>query len=179
MRVVKEKRKGKTIIFQSSKKHKFVLVELPKGYMKKKLPLLNKWTHTLVAGGYRQGTGKLCIKNAQGRLNYCCLGVLSKIQGRLRHEKNQGYCDGRQDDPPSAMEAVGLTSNNPAHRVLKLYGVFPKHVIVRTAFKSIKEKNIEPSFYGYSIDASNLAECNDALGMTFKDIAKLLKLLYK
>ena len=154
--------KTKTIEFKSTKGGKFS-IKLPANYQKIKLAFFNKWTSALESGKYRQCTGTLCKPNDNKKLTYCCLGVLSKVQGRLfktEHEyieHEYKFVDGCDSD------AVGeLDTNNPA---LQGVGNFPKGVTVTDDYTRYT--------------SSDLASCNDDLGLSFKDIAKIIKTLYK
>lgn len=148
--------KTKTIEFKSTKGGKF-LIKLPANYQKIKLAFFKKWISALESGKYRQCNGTLCKPNDNKKLTYCCLGVLSKVQGRLI-KTEYGFIDG------GGCDDVGeLDKNNPT---LQGIGNFPKGVTVTDGS------------YIYN-SCSNLASCNDDLGLSFKDIAKIIKTLYK
>lgn len=147
----------KTLTFKSTKGGKFNIT-LPKNYKKIKLPLFKKWVSALESGKYRQCTGTLCSTNNK-KLTYCCLGVLSKIQGRL-NKANVAFEDGFDTN-----ETANLAVTNPLYKILHSVGAFPVKVHV----------NNEDNDY----DASSLIDCNDELKLSFKDIAKIIKTLYK
>ncbi len=72
-----------------------------------KLPpeLKAKWLEALRSGKYKQGRDTLCDGTG-----YCCLGVLSDIQGRLTKDKdNDYYYDGNN--------CVELGHDNPVNFV--------------------------------------------------------------
>lgn len=66
-------------------------IELTIEPSKRKLPpeVKSKWTEALRSGKYKQGRTKLCANEC-----YCCLGVLSHIQGRLtKNGEDEPYYD--------------------------------------------------------------------------------------
>lgn len=145
----------KTITFKSTRSGSFT-INLPDNFEKIQLPYFDEWTQTLKSGKFSQGTSALCYLNNK-KLHYCCLGVLSKIQGRLKKDK-YSYVD----------EAAGckyyLDSRNPVAKILDNSGKLPNGVFIT------KIKN----------DASRtLAHCNDTLRLSFKDIAKIIETVYK
>lgn len=147
----------KTIEYKSTKSGKFV-INLPKGFKKVKLPFYQKWIDALEGGKYRQCVGTLCETNNK-KLTYCCLGVLSKVQGRLKKDENNemvDHSDGYTGD---------LNSNNPSFKALKGRGEFPTGVCV--------QKN------DHTNSVYDLVECNDDLRLSFKDIAKIIKTIFK
>lgn len=138
-------------------------IELPSNFKKVKLPMFNKWVDALEGGKYRQGTGLLCAA-ANKQLNYCCLGVLSKVQGRLQ-KGNILYTDG-------VFGTTGvLDSSNPLSKILKSQGNFPKGVEVH--------KVMSTALGMQTRHASTFVGCNDTLLLSFKDIAKIIKTIYK
>lgn len=149
----------KTLTFKSTKGGKFN-INLPNNYKKIKLPFFNKWVSALEGGSFRQCTGTLC-ESGNKRLTYCCLGVLSKIQGRLIKSEGE-FTDGLGGS------SGDLTLNNELYSILSSRGTFPKGVHV-----SIQE---EDGAYRF---ADDLVECNDDFKFSFKDIAKIIKTLYK
>lgn len=83
--------------------------------------LRDRWIKALRSGRYKQMTGQLGIKNAEGKETYCCLGVLSKIAAAEKiiptpiwaedceltlPEKDYSRNDGL---PAEVRRAVGLT----------------------------------------------------------------------
>lgn len=143
--------------FKSTKGGKFN-INVPDNYEKRKLPFFKKWVSALESGTFRQCTGTLC-DSKNSRLTYCCLGVLSKIQGRLI-KNNVSYEDKSETD-------VSLNDDNPCYDVLAGDGTFPCDVYVGRG---------DGDFYKR---AWSLISCNDDLGLSFKDIAKIIKTLYK
>ncbi len=53
------------------------LLQVPDGYEKKPLAILNEWVAALRSGKYKQGQGYMRSRND----TYCCLGVLCEIEG--------------------------------------------------------------------------------------------------
>lgn len=150
----------KTINFKSTKgKQSDFVISLPKNYKKIKLSFFNKWVDALEGGDFRQCSGILCEPNNK-KLTYCCLGVLSKVQGRL--VKTQ---DGFEDTLHGGTGE--LNRKNPLFSILKSRGEFPT---------GVKVYNNDD---GDSYTVSDLVECNDDLKLSFKDIAKIIKTLYK
>lgn len=135
--------------FKSTRGGKFN-VRLPSGFKKVKLPFLKEWIAALEGGKFRQCSRSLCeLKNK--RYAYCCLGVLSKIQGRLK--------DGLDDGSWSI-----LSPSNPVYETIGEQGRLPVGVTVYTDEYD---------------EVNDLVDCNDTLYLSFKDIAKIVKTLYK
>lgn len=149
----------KKLTFKSTKGGKFN-IHLPKNYKKIKLPFFNKWVSALEGGSFRQCTGTLC-ESGNKRLTYCCLGVLSKIQGRLIKSEGQ-FTDGLGGS------SGDLTSGNELYSILSSRGDFPKGVTV-----SMEDED------GAYVFADDFIDCNDDLHLSFKDIAKIIKIIYK
>lgn len=173
----KKESKTKEIVFKSTKgKNINVWVSLPSDYKKIKLPGLTAWVTALNSGNYRQNNSALCEKLSTGKLGYCCLGVLSKTQGRLisfgSHTNKKG--DGTYEDNA---DEYHLSRNNPVFDILGCHGELPKNVFVNTYNKTELEIDGTPEFH--CDDAESLVALNDDLKLSFKDIAKVLKLLYK
>lgn len=153
-----------TYIFKSTKNKEQFMLEVPDDYQKISLPYFNEWVTALESGKYRQATGRLCKPLKNKKLGYCCLGVLSKIQGTLLKIKN-GYGDHSIND-------CGLSRKNDCFKVLFFEGLLPASVSVYK--NSVCYTNtIEPIRY------KQLSNCNDNLKLSFKDIAKIIKILYK
>lgn len=140
--------------FKSTKGSTFT-IELPENYKRRKLPFYNWWIAALESGKYRQCTGTLCSVSNK-KLTYCCLGVLSKIQGRLK-KFSLGYEDYDEHD-------TTLHENNPSYDALGCDGSFPLGVSVTHN----KTKEV----------AYDLMNCNDELRLSFKDIAKIIRMVY-
>lgn len=146
----------KTITFEVSnaKTETYELI-IPEGYQKKELPYFKEWTEALDSGEYSQGSGQLCqtlsyLEEIETR--YCCLGVLSKIQGRLTEDM-----DGENGNN------VCLSEDNPNYPFLRYYGVFPN--------------GIEVNFHDRMI-IKNLVELNDN-NLPFSEISKVIKEIWK
>lgn len=148
----------KTLTFKSTKGGKFN-VNLPDNYKKVKLPFFKQWVAALESGNFRQCNGTLCEPNNK-KLTYCCLGVLSKIQGRL--VKNKEY--NAYEDGENTLETSGLDDRNPVYSILKNDGTLPKGVSVAT---------------DDDYKCTSLVSCNDELDLSFKDIVKVIKTIYK
>jgi hypothetical protein len=122
---------------------------LPEGYERKELPYFNEWIAALESDEYKQGYHKLFDT---ANKSYCCLGVLSKVQGRLTEDG----CDSN-----NVLKAI-LDVTNPCYGMLDGSGSFPEGVSIK---------------YGWS-HLRNLTRCNDS-GMTFKEIANIIKQIWK
>jgi hypothetical protein len=118
----------------------------PEGYQKVELPYFNEWIAALESGKYMQTRETLCSGG-----KYCCLGVLSKVQGRL---SAAGY-DG--------LSINVLNDDNPCFPQLNSHGQFPLGVKVITPQGS--------TLY-------MLTSCNDA-GLPFEEIANIIKQIWK
>lgn len=118
-------------------------INKPEGYQKVPLPMRDEWVKALRSGEYPQGKDFLCYEGS-----YCCLGVLSKIQGRL--------IDGHDD-----AEHTELAPSNPLYGVLSYAGRLPFGVTVQ----------FESGVRGA------LAYLNDD-GLPFPDIADIIEELY-
>jgi hypothetical protein len=150
--------------FKSTKGGDF-FVNLPKNFKKVKLPFFQKWVNALESGEYRQCTQKLCAPRSK-KLSYCCLGVLSKIQNRLEKDEDGFMLDTLHK---SATEEV-LHRSNPCYSVIGNDGKLPQGVSVR--------KNSSDEFVDGTV-CEALTECNDDLRLSFKDIAKIIKTVFK
>jgi hypothetical protein len=148
----------KTITFETSgdNNETYELI-IPEGYQKKELPYFKEWTEALDSGGYAQTSGQLCKKYSYvegDETCYCCLGVLSKIQGRLTSHNT----DGSELD-----NTYYLSLENPNYPFLRENGTFPEGIAVI----SLKGKKIH-----------NLAELND-YDFSFSQISKVIKEIWK
>lgn len=135
-------------------------VELPDNYQRMKLggPVsAKKWANALRSGKYSQGSGCLCDED-----DYCCLGVLCKLQKRpIRKEY--------YDSLPSLIfdsSSCQLSKENPAFSSLGDTGNFPSGVAV---FQYVA---------GDWISRFTLARLNDE-GIPFAEIADLIELLWE
>lgn len=122
-------------------------IEYPENYVKPKMPA-KAWVEALRSGEYQQVKGCLCDGNA-----YCCLGVLSKIQGRLTDEGRDGE-KGTQ---------YILEPDNPLIQYIGSAGEFPLGVEV---ILSHKER------------IKGLAGLNDG-GFTFSEIATIIEQIWE
>jgi hypothetical protein len=134
---------------------------LPENYQKVKLPGLSAWVADLRANGDKQGKG--ILKHPETG-QYCCLGRLSELQGRLtclskRDEHEPYFTDG--DGYSSGLLAI----SNPLYDVFGITGAFPLGVSVRCEGRSVSSM------------ADNLVFLND-LGCPFSQIAEFLEHLY-
>lgn len=171
------KKKNKQIIFKSTKDaYTHVCVSLPIGYRKKKLPGLKEWVAALKSGNYRQGTSHLCVKD-DGRFRYCCLGVLSKIQGRLFYLSNNKTEKGDSSSDYNPTDISYLKHDNPLFEILRGSGLFPNKVGVN--IYDIREVNMDGTPFFVSAKVNSFVSLNDDLKLTFKDIAKVIQILYK
>jgi hypothetical protein len=124
----------------------------PEGYEKIELPFFDEWVNALESGEYKQGEGFLCKVE-----EYCCLGVLSKIQGRLTKLEGSDLAFDAKEG-----EFSGLGKDNPCHVQLGGLGFFPASIRV----------------VGDGWTGSALSDCNDA-GFPFKEIANIIKTVWK
>jgi hypothetical protein len=121
-------------------------LKIPEGYERIELPFFNEWVKALESGEYEQGYRNLCLNN-----KYCCLGVLSKVQGRLRP-------DGTDNERCWAT----LADDNPCFTQLHQVGLLPEGVEVVFEHQG----------------HNSLVVCNDS-GLTFRQIANIIKALWK
>lgn len=178
----KKKIKRKEIVFKSTKgKNINVWVSLPSDYKKIKLTGLTAWVTALNSGNYRQNNSSLCEKLSTGKFGYCCLGVLSKTQGRLiplpptnKNMNKNMKGDGKDE---CNVDEFYLASDNPVFNILGGSGDLPKGVVVNAYNKTELAMDGAPVFH--CSDATSLVALNDDLKLSFKDIAKVLKLIYK
>lgn len=136
-------------------------VNLPEGYERVELPFFDEWVQALESGNYQQQAGQLASKGVSADTephSYCCLGVLSKIQGRLKTDESTWYFY----DTDSPSNAGVLSGMNPCFSKLAHAGDFPLSVTVTFVEREFK----------------NLMDLND-LGMPFKDIATVIKTIWK
>jgi hypothetical protein len=141
-------------------------IELDDDYQAPPLPYFNKWITALRSGEYTQGKGMLC-RNGE----YCCLGVLSKVQGRLfehkiverSNEPGTIFSDGEK----SLRTYYELNEDNPCVDALDATGVFP---IGCTVLLDFGGPNLTP--------VASLTVLNDN-GVSFEDIAKVIEAVWK
>ena len=129
-----------------------LILILPDDYKPVKLPMRDEWITALLSGEYQQGKNFLFSDN-----KYCCLGVLSRIQGRLTKTSGSDFfidgCNGSY---------IGLSYDNPVYQVLNSCGKLSKKI--KVYFNKLR--------YG-SLDLLN------DNGVTFADIAKIIKFVYE
>jgi len=106
-----------------------------------------KWVAALRSGTYEQGMKSLRLDKY-----YCCLGVLSELQGRLVLTK-QGWIDGNV-----ALRGGSLATDNPLHEILNYPGV-----LAVTVYLTVEGSE-------FVSHCTSLASLNDA-GATFDEIA--------
>lgn len=149
----------KHTIISTKNKNKKIFVQIPDDYSPVSLPYFKEWTEKLESGKIKQGEGFLC--KTKGKCNkYCCLGVLSKIQDRLNKNSNGVFRDGDNK--------YYLSLYNPFNSVFGIKGDFPEKALV-----TIKTEN-----HDYCLRRTDLAALNDS-GFSFKDISKVIKILWK
>lgn len=126
----------------------------PEGYKPLPLPYRNAWLSALRSGEYEQGKHFL-MRETDASTCYCCLGVLSKIQGRLTP-------DGWDAQEPTPKTAEELAYDNPCFPTFRFGdGTFPHKCYAQ----------LEKS------KCSSLASCNDN-GLSFLQIADIIEQLY-
>lgn len=140
-------------------------LSLPPNYKKAPLPGLKEWVGALTGGEYVQTRMKL-----RDGSHYCCLGVLSKIQGRLTnihgiwHDGVNGEC------------SVGLAQSNPLYHHLDSAGILPPLVRIQGIPKASESHGFRSARTDQSFET--LATANDA-GLTFEQIAKVISLVWE
>jgi hypothetical protein len=152
---------------------KNLIVELPENFKARPLPFYKRWLKALRSGKFSQTTGTLAKvdEDTNEVKGYCCLGVLSSIQGRL---DENGYDGGDTDGVLAKSNPCYLALTRPniqhnpfdgtfeSHREEEAAGEFPEGV--KVVYKGESKKN--------------LAELNDAKA-TFATVAKVIELLWK
>lgn len=58
--------------------------------------LRKKWIAALESGNYKQGTEHLRNRNSQGKLEYCCLGLLCNIIDPTKWEEKKEWWSSRE-----------------------------------------------------------------------------------
>jgi len=121
----------------------------------------------LEGGKYRQCKEEAFALLKNKSLTRCCLAVLSTVQNRFSKSKpkynecvEHSYGDGEN----YIQFDGGLSPDNPCYAQLDSTGIFPEKISV-----------CRPSF-GY---ARCLVDCNDVLQLTFKEIAQVIKIVWK
>ena len=148
-------------------------IKVPKGYKRRSLPFFEEWLHALESGKVRQVRETLCAPKGSKALGYCCLGVLCRVQGRLVRDEgewfDQSYLIPKGDDIDDHRSAGDLRTDNPSYKALSSNGRFPANVKVIVA-----ETDDEPRK-----EITSLIECNDDAELTFKEIAKIIRRIWK
>lgn len=140
-------------------------VRLPVGFKKIKLPFKKKWMNALFSGEYTQVRNRLRdFIQETSNYGYCCLGVLSKVQGRLTEagldgENGSAACLS-QDNPVAAVLGSGGGSND----------LFEKNNI-RVRSRRLLGQHMENS--------NSFMGMNDDAKASFKQIAKVIDLIFK
>lgn len=129
-----------------------VKVTKQKGFKKPYLRGGKKWVEALESGKYRRETGAL----HEGR-GYCCLGVLCRVQGRLKKTQDGTFVDVGEGHSST------LSDTNPVYNALGELGDFPRGVKV----------TIGDRFY------DSLADLNDSDRVGFKTIAKVIRSIWR
>jgi len=106
-----------------------------------------KWIAALRSGTYEQG-----MKSLRKDTAYCCLGVLSELQGRLLCHRN-GWIDG-----DNALRDGSLATDNPLNEILNYSGI-----LAVTVYLTVEGSE-------FVSHCTSLAALNDA-GATFDEIA--------
>lgn len=127
-----------------------IKITAPDSFVPKPLPYHKIWVEALKSKIFKQGNGVLCHDDS-----YCCLGVLSEIQGRLTDKGG---------DDVDSISACFLTSTNPCFSQLSISGTFPAGCAV-----SMKD---------YFFGITHLSALNDA-GASFEDIAEVIQFFWK
>jgi hypothetical protein len=146
----------KNVIVKTNNPEVFYNMIIPEDYVKISLPYFKEWTEALDSGSYSQTKGQLCktIVSSEGEIcSYCCLGILSKVQNRLK-------LDGSDD----GASAYYLSSSNPNFNVIGNMGRFP----TRITFKLSE----------FITNIESLSHLND-VGVPFSEISKVIKEIWK
>ncbi len=130
---------------------------LPDNYVPPPLPGGRQWVEALRSGLYQQCTGQLCDGTG-----YCCLGVLSKVQGRLIEHDVENATDGSEGP------FMVLSATNPMRPYLNASGKIPKGVIVEAEHET---RGVPKG------PARELTSLNDA-GLTFPQIADIIEAVW-
>lgn len=150
----------------NKKPAKFKIIA-PKGYHRKSLPYFQELVDALESGRFRQVTGTLCESTGSKSVGYCCLGVLSRVQGRLIKDDGNWYDQALLDKSGSnkSRSDCDLNRDNPAYKVLRNDGRFP------VGIKLIMTDNDEV--------ITSLIGCNDDGKLSFKEIAQVIRRIWK
>ena len=146
-------------------------ITIPKGYRRKPLPYFQEWVDALESGKFHQTSGTLCMSNGS-KLSHCCLDVLSKVQGRLKRDKkcmdwydqSPLFCKANKDNNDFLRSDCDLANDNPCFKSLGRSGRFPKGVKLITDDRET---------------ITNLISCNDYGHLSFKEIAQVIRCIWK
>lgn len=159
------KTKSKLIRIRA-KGHPTICIKIDAGtkIVRRVLPFKMKWLNALRSGEFFQGMGSLrCEGACEGAFHpspsYCCLGVLSKIQGRLSEDGEDGA---------GTFSLGTLSESNPCYLALEITGNFD--------FASGFTNGLRVSLNG--IKVNDLVDLNDK-GASFEQIAKVIDLFWK
>jgi hypothetical protein len=145
----------KNITINTNNPENFYTMIIPEDYQKIPLPYFKEWTEALDSGSYLQAKSRLyetIVSNEGEVCSYCCLGILSKIQGRLTE-------DGRDIHSEHY-----LSSNNPNVNIFGTTGRFPAEITVKLG--------------DFNTKILSLSHLND-LGVPFSEISKVIKEIWK
>jgi hypothetical protein len=139
------------------------------------------WLDALRSGKFKQAIHALEVpRNADTKAGFCCLGVACKVMGeeaglsRRKIEKDVFFVDpdGLRFDtslPPAMVDYLGFRKpkkDADGFATSTYMGDFPKPVYFK--------KELSDGFSTEKV-ARSLAELNDAIGMTFEEIADFIE----
>jgi hypothetical protein len=130
-------------------------LNVPDGYIAPALPFRDEWIRALRSGSFPQGKGTLRTPDGE----YCCLGILSEIQGRLI-KTNIGWVIGWVDG--HAPYNSRLSHENPIYNSIGPIG-------------ELQHDDIVAWFLG--IQYGSLAGLNDA-GASFEEISLVIERIW-
>ena len=108
-----------------------------------------KWAKALESGRYKQGRFALRTRTDDGKLSYCCLGVLCNITKTTKWKHN--------NDSPNGL-------------LYGLAGVLPEEIIKKAGMS-----HSNPNVASETGSILSLVTLNDRMGYTFKQIAKIVR----
>lgn len=132
---------------------------VPDNYVRKPLPMKTEWMAALKSGNYEQCSGVLREKE-----QYCCLGVLCEIQGRLK------IIDSRWTDNGYP---TTLSEENPLVSFLDKNGMFCGNNTLSVEYEIYCTRVID----GEEKKLGCLTELND-YGFSFSEIADVIDYLW-
>lgn len=148
--------KGRGNIMETKISNTLTLIT-PDNYQRIELSFFDEWVAALRSGKYGQGDGLLYDPKKEA---YCCLGVLSKLQGRLKETPGGSFGDTTGE---SSFSTSSLAVDNECYGVIGPLGRIPPDCSVRVA-------------PGDTL--SRLSSLND-WGATFEEIATIIEKLWK